>query len=135
MSEKPFKLSVKVIIKDDRDRLLILKRSMKSKGNPGKWDLPGGKLDPGERFDETLIREVYEETGLEIKIQHIAGTAESEMDTAIIIYLIMDAKLVAGKVRLSDEHDDYVWIRNDQFPKTDLAIQFIQFAKSYIQKK
>jgi 8-oxo-dGTP diphosphatase len=41
MRRKSFVLSVKVILRDDDDCCLLLKRSKNSKGNPGKWDLPG----------------------------------------------------------------------------------------------
>ena len=40
---------------------LLLKRSRSPKGNPGKWRFPGGKIDPGESFDEALLREVAKE--------------------------------------------------------------------------
>lgn len=43
MSHKPFALSAKVVVRDEEGRCLLLKRSMSSKGNPGKWDLPGGR--------------------------------------------------------------------------------------------
>lgn len=61
MLGKPLSLSVKIVIRDDNSRFLLLKSSMSSKGNPGKWDLPGGKIDAGESFDEALHREVFEE--------------------------------------------------------------------------
>lgn len=79
MQRKPLRLSAKIVIQDKDDRCLMLKRSMSSKGNPGKWDLPGGKIDAGESFDGALLREVFEETGLTISIQRVAGTAESEL--------------------------------------------------------
>ena len=56
MLGKPLKLSVKIVVRDDAGRCLLLRRSLSSKGNPGKWDFPGGKIDPGESFDEALVR-------------------------------------------------------------------------------
>ena len=47
MINKPFALSVKVVIRDQSGRILLLKRSLSSKGSPGKWEFPGGKAEGG----------------------------------------------------------------------------------------
>jgi mutator protein MutT len=49
------------IIKDEKGRILLQKRS-----DYGNWGLPGGAMEPGESIEETMIREVKEETGLTI---------------------------------------------------------------------
>lgn len=74
LAQKPFALSLKVVVRDNVGRCLLLKRSPSSKGNPGKWDFPGGKLEPGEDFDAGLLREVAEETGIVIGLDKVAGT-------------------------------------------------------------
>ena len=56
MLGKPLRLSVKIVVRDDAGRCLLLKRSLTSKGNPGKWEFPGGKIDPGESFDRPWSR-------------------------------------------------------------------------------
>jgi len=134
MSTKPFALSIKVVIRDDAGRCLLLKRSLSSKGNPGKWEFPGGKAELGEKFDEALLREVAEETGLTISLQRVSGAAESEMPTRKVAYLIMEARLESGQVRLSSEHDDYAWIAPEDLPMMDLAEQFRSFAETYSKK-
>ena len=55
VAQKTFSLSVKVIVCDREGRCLLLKRSAASAGNAGKWDFPGGKLDPGERIDQATF--------------------------------------------------------------------------------
>ena len=50
------------LIKDSKGRILLQKRS-----DYGDWGLPGGAMEPGESIEETMIREVREETGLSIK--------------------------------------------------------------------
>lgn len=114
-------------------RCLLLKRAMSSKGNPGKWEFPGGKIDPGESLDEALLREVAEETGLTVSIQGVAGTAESEAPTAKVVYLILERHVESGQARLSEEHDDYVWVDPEELPTVDLAAQFLPFARAYSQ--
>ena len=56
-----------VLILDDRGRALILKRSMKSRWMPGKWGLPGGKVERGENSLGAVIRETKEETDLDLE--------------------------------------------------------------------
>ena len=134
MSTKPFALSVKVVIRDDAGRCLLVKRSLSSKGNPGKWEFPGGKAEMGESFDAALLREVAEETGLTISLLHVAGAAESEMPTRQVAYIIMEGHLESGHVRLSSEHDEYAWVKPQELAAMDLAEQFRLFAEAYAKK-
>ena len=49
-------------------QVLIGKRAAGKKICPGLWQFPGGHVDPGETIDRTAVREVLEETGLEVRI-------------------------------------------------------------------
>jgi 8-oxo-dGTP diphosphatase len=131
MTTKPFHLSVKVVIRDAQGRLLVLQRSHQSKGNPGKWEFPGGKIDPGETFDAALLREVSEETGLTITLERVVGCAQSDLPGKTIVYLFFEARLEAGEVRVSEEHDAFAWVELPALPNVDLSPQFVEFAKSY----
>ncbi len=132
---KPMALSVKMILLDDNGRCLLLKRSMSSKGNPGKWDLPGGKIDASETFDQALLREIREETGLKSDIIGVAGTSYSESPTHRIVYLILEGLAAPGKVQLSDEHEEYAWVHPQELPQMDLVGQFKEIAEEYAGKQ
>lgn len=132
--EKPFHLSVKVAILDRDGRCLLLKRSRSSKGNPGKWDLPGGKVDPGENFDQALIREVLEETGLGISVRSVLGSTQCELPDRKIAYIIMEGYLRSGSVCVSAEHDEFAWVEPAELHEVDLVEQFKEFARDYGQK-
>ena len=54
-------------IRDEEGRILLLRR------NDGLWSVPGGGLDPGERLDQAAVREVREETGLEVEPATLIG--------------------------------------------------------------
>ncbi|MDD5063284.1 MAG: NUDIX domain-containing protein [Phycisphaerae bacterium] len=131
MSEKPFALSVKVVILDKNGRCLLLKRSMSSKYNKGKWDLPGGKVDTNEDFEKALLREVAEETGLKISLEKVVGSAQSETPTKKVAYIILEGTIISGEVKLSDEHNEYIWVDQSNLAKMDLCKQFYHFAKIY----
>jgi len=53
-----------------KGKILILRESTKySDGtNSGKYDVVGGRVEPGQKFDESLLREIKEETGLSVKL-------------------------------------------------------------------
>jgi 8-oxo-dGTP diphosphatase len=53
------------------NKILLIKRN--TRPFVGYWALPGGRMDPGETIQQTVIREVKEETGLEAKIVSIVG--------------------------------------------------------------
>jgi mutator protein MutT len=56
------------IIRDLQGRILMQRRS-----DYGNWGLPGGGMNPGESIEETMKREVLEETGLEVKQHELYG--------------------------------------------------------------
>lgn len=67
-------LAVSAVILDDQNRVLLVERA-----NPpaaGLWSLPGGKVEPGERLAEACVREVREETGLQVVPGALVGIAE-----------------------------------------------------------
>jgi len=135
VSAKPWGLSVKVLIQDDEGRRLLLKRSMSSKGNPGKWEPPGGKINQSESFDAALLREVEEETGLAISITHVVGASESDLPKVKVVHLILEGHVESGQFHLSEEHDAYVWVDPTQLASMDLADWFRPFVETYSKKE
>ena len=127
--QKPFSLSLKAILLDDEKRCLLLRRSPASKNNPGKWEFPGGKMDPGESFDEALIREVREETGLEVRLTKPVDTAMSVLPDRCVVYLFMLAEAEPGAVLLSHEHDQYTWADVRELQAIELPPQFQEVAR------
>ena len=59
---------VAAVIVNDRGEVLLQRRS-----DDGRWGLPGGAMEPGEEPAETLVREVREETALEVVPERIVG--------------------------------------------------------------
>ena len=108
----------------DDDKLLMLKR----KDNK-KWTLPGGTLDFGESLTECAVREVMEETGLDISIKDVVGTytdgdirieySDGEVrQEFIIVYL---GEIAGGSVVLDDESSEYKWIKLEEVQNLEMA--------------
>jgi 8-oxo-dGTP diphosphatase len=131
MATKRWGLAAYAIIRNDEGECVVLKRSGTSKTNAGKWELPGGKLEPGERFEEALLREVGEETGLTVALNGLAGAVEYEHPTIKVVCLVMDATVTSGSMRLSSEHDAYVWADEAALARLDLVDHFRLFFQSY----
>ncbi|MDU5144483.1 MAG: NUDIX domain-containing protein [Paenibacillus dendritiformis] len=62
MTKSKIIVTAGAIIRDRAGRVLLQKRS-----DYGNWGLPGGGMEPGEAIEDTMIREVYEETGLVVE--------------------------------------------------------------------
>ena len=131
MSAARFVLSPKVVTRDEQGRCLLIRRSDECRNNKGKWDLPGGKAEPGEEFEHALLREAEEETGLRVALDHVAGCAESVLGDRVVCYMILEGYVVQGVVRLSSEHQDYAWVERERLAEMDVCPQFRAFFAAY----
>jgi len=121
MIEYVFGLAVRVLLTNEDGKILILKRSTDSKTNPGKWELPGGKVDQGEAFDQALIREVLEETGLKIGLDDVMGVSQQNLPLIRAVHIIMSGRVKEGELNISDEHEGYAWEFLDNLGDYELA--------------
>ena len=119
--EKPYGLTVRSIVKNEEGNILVVRRHPKSKTNPNKWELPGGKIEKGEFFDEALIREVKEETGLDVKVGDFCEAVQDDYPHKRTVQLIMYSKDIMGDVEISDEHDDWKWADTDEIKSLDIT--------------
>jgi len=85
--------------------LLLLKR----KNNPaaGQWWFIGGRIHKGESFEETMRREVKEETGLEIESYRFIKAYSRVFPQRHDITIAYLCKCKEGKIRLNSEHSEY----------------------------
>jgi 8-oxo-dGTP diphosphatase len=75
---KPYGLTVRGIIKNNADEILIVKRHPKSRTDPEMWELPGGKVEQGEFFADALVREIKEETDLDVEVGDFAEAIQND---------------------------------------------------------
>ena len=102
-------------------KVLILRESSKYEdgSNAGKFDVVGGRVKPGQRFDKSLLREVKEETGLEVTIGRPFFTGEwrpvvrGEQWQIVGTFFVCEA--ASGEVTLSEDHEEFLWIDPKDF--------------------
>jgi len=121
MKPKPYVVTGKALIRDRKGRILLIRRAMSCKNFKGKWELPGGKPDPGETIDAALRREVKEETGLALRDMYLAGVAEAKIPRYRIVYVIFETRAKPGKVKLSEENTASTWAGLQEAMQLDLC--------------
>ena len=105
----------------------------KIRSNPGKWELPGGKPSEGESFEESLRREVSEETGFEIDILQSAGTADQEVSGYHVVHVILIASIKSGGLAISEEHSEFRWVKITDLSGLDRADWFEMYYQHYLR--
>lgn len=82
----------------------------KTEAKHNLYELPGGRMEFGETAEETLLREIKEETNLLVEPIKILDTWNVIMDSHQITGIIYLCKVKEGNFVLSDEHDRYQWL-------------------------
>ena len=119
--KKNYTLVLRGILQNPQGRFLMMQRSLHSKGWPGKWEFPGGKVDRGEELTDALLREWKEETGLTIKPVSCMDVFEWERENDRILYLVFTVRSKSFRVKKSLEHEDFGWFTPTEMQTLDIA--------------
>ena len=95
----------------DGDRLLAARR-LEPPELAGGWELPGGKVDPGETDEEALLRECHEELGVVIRLLERVG-GEWPMGTTATLR-VWTAEVVEGTPQPLEDHSELRWLEPAQ---------------------
>lgn len=125
-------LTIKGVVVNKKNEVLLLRRSENEKYNVGLYDLPGGYLDENENIEDVLIREIKEETGLDVDggagllcIKDFKQSNKIKGVRFVVRYLGDDF----NSVKLDEEHDEFVWLSFDE------AIKKLNNDNDYEQEK
>ena len=122
----------------DKDRILLEKR--KNSPSKGKWSVPGGLVDLGETTEEAVIREVKEETGLEVYdprlVDVVSYISLGEKGAVMYHYVIIDYLVTSkgGKPKAASDADDLKWVSFCEVEEYDLTDSFRRFFQRNRQK-
>ncbi len=115
-----FYIAVKGIIKRNDGRILVLKRSGHDDHKPNVWETVGGGMDHAESPQESLKREIIEETGLSVTVQQPFNVFTFKKDTGEFkVGITFICEYLGGEVTLSEEHNEYKWIDPEEFHQLD----------------
>ena len=115
MSYKNPSITADGILLKDKQILLIQRKNDPFKG---KWALPGGFVEYGEKTEDTVVREVFEETGLKTKIRGLVGVySDPKRDprghTITVAYVL---EITGGTLKAGDDASDVKFFNVNKLP-------------------
>lgn len=103
-------------------RVLLLQNSME-KNEAGKWGLPAGKREAHECIKSCALRELYEETGIQIDALTTLAVLYYRKPTVQYLFHIFKQEISAPfSPTLSDEHQNYIWASDEDLKRLPLMI-------------
>ncbi|GAA2480726.1 (deoxy)nucleoside triphosphate pyrophosphohydrolase [Streptomyces gobitricini] len=100
----------------DEGRLLAARRSAPPE-LAGRWELPGGKLEPGETAEQALVRELREELGVEAEPgERIPGEWPLAPGYVLQVWTV---RIVSGEPRPLEDHDELRWLFRHELDTVD----------------
>lgn len=98
-------VSVAALVTNDDNEILLIKSPRRG------WEYPGGMVDPGETFEEALLREIKEESGIDVEIIGFIGICKNiEKD---VVNIDFACRAIGGKPTTSDESSEVRWVKQE----------------------
>jgi 8-oxo-dGTP pyrophosphatase MutT (NUDIX family) len=112
---------VRVVLRDRAGRILLFRAVLASRSDTHWWELPGGGIEPGESLQDAAVREIREETGLEISPAQVGpprwrrtstwtarGIRRLQHEVVVAVDLDAEAPPVTGGGRTAEEAEEYI---------------------------
>lgn len=114
-------ISIKGVVVD-RGRVCLLRNER------DEWELPGGKLDPGETPEQCLAREVTEELGIGVQVTNLLDAWVYSIRPGVEVFIVTYRCCREGDdaVRRSDEHSDVGWFTFDQIKDLNIPSGYLR---------
>lgn len=120
MSESPTLVAAAVIVAGDR---VLLTQRKGGTHLAGRWEFPGGKLEPGESPEDALVREIREEIGVKVRVGDVLDVTFWRYPTKDVLLMFYRCEITSGEVR-DLEVAAHAWVTRDEldgyeFPPAD----------------
>jgi 8-oxo-dGTP diphosphatase len=107
----------------ERGRVLAARRAHPP-ALAGLWELPGGKVEPGESLERAAVREIQEELGCRIEVTGVLDGRTTIVDGLVL--RVVSARLAAGDP-VPHEHDAVRWLRASELEEVTWAEADVAF--------
>jgi len=116
---------VGAVVFDAQGRLLMIRRGHDP--GAGLWSIPGGRIEPGETDEQALVRELLEETNLQVMVGKLVGRVQREGPGGTVID-IRDyaATVAAGTLRAGDDAADARWVTTAELARLEVTEGLIE---------
>jgi ADP-ribose pyrophosphatase YjhB (NUDIX family) len=116
---------VGAVVFDARGRLLMIQRGHDP--GAGLWSIPGGRVEPGETDEQALVREMLEETNLQVKVGKLIGRVQREgLGGAVVDIGDYAATVTGGTLRPGDDAADARWVAASGLARLEVAEGLIE---------
>lgn len=122
-------VSCALILNDD-GKLLVTQRNVHMK-LPFKWEFPGGKIEVDETAEACLVREIFEELSVQLKIITALPVTEHRYPDFSVRLFPFIGKITNGSMVLK-EHAAYKWLNKDELLHLDWAEADIPVVRNYL---
>jgi 8-oxo-dGTP diphosphatase len=116
---------VGAVVTDEQGRLLMIQRGHDP--GAGLWSIPGGRVEPGETDVQALVREMLEETNLQVKVGKLVGSVQRQGPGDMVID-IRDyaATVTGGTLRAGDDAADARWVTAAELARLEVTDGLIE---------
>lgn len=131
---------VNLIIINQRNQILLVKRREKEDQFEGCWSIPGGGPEGEETYEEALKREINEEINCEIESATFFRSYYFKVNPELNVRAIYFYGSVRGDIKLNEEFSDFKWFEVSEIENQKLKIAFnqkevlLEFKKEVIEK-
>lgn len=113
----------------ENNEILLVQQKLSDKRN---WSLPGGRLERGETLSQGLIREMKEETGLDVEIVRMLYLCDVAASSNTILHITFLIKRIGGEIELPSNEFDENPIHDVKFVPISELVQY-SFSEKFIQ--
>jgi 8-oxo-dGTP diphosphatase len=116
---------VGAVVTDEQGRLLMIQRGHDP--GAGLWSIPGGRIEPGETDPQALVRELLEETNLQVKVGRLIGRVQRPgLGGAVIDIRDYAATVTGGTLRAGDDAADARWVTAAELARLEVTEGLIE---------